>query len=93
MIVACLRVRLHLPGCTSLKQKRFVIKSLKDRMRNKFNVALCEYGYQDKWQFAELGIVTAAGTRRGADRALQAILNFLERERKAVLADYDREIF
>ena len=40
MIVACLRIRLHLPDCNSLKQKRFVLKSLKDRLRGRFNVAI-----------------------------------------------------
>lgn len=93
MIVACLRVRLHLPGCTSLKKKRFVLKSLKDRLRNNFNVALCECGYQDKWQMSEIGIVTAAGTRRGADRTLQSIINYIERDRRAVMFDCEREIF
>lgn len=93
MIVACLRVRLQLPGCTSLKQKRFALKSLKDRLRNNFNVAICEYGYQDKWQISEIGIVTAAGTRRGADKTLQSIVNYIERDRRAVLVDCEREIY
>ena len=93
MIVACLRIRLHLPGCTSLKQKRFVLKSLKDRLRNRFNVAVCEYGYQDKWQMSEIGIVTAAGTRRGADKILQSIINYIEGDRRAVMVDCEREVF
>lgn len=93
MIVACLRVRLHLPDCNSLKHKRFILKSLKDRIRGTFNVALCESAYQDKWQLAELSLVTVAGTVRGADKTLQSIVNFLERDGKAVLLECEREIY
>lgn len=93
MIVACLRIQLHLPGCTSLKQKRFVLKSLKDRLRNRFNVALCETGFQDKWQRSELAIVTVAGTRKGTDKAVQQIVSFLERQEKAVLIECEKEIY
>ena len=93
MIVACLRIRLHLPGCTSLKEKRFVLKSLKDRLRNRFNVAVCEYGSQDKWQLADIGVATVTTDTRGADRALQAVINYIERDGRAELVDIDRETY
>ena len=93
MIVACLRIQLHLPGCTSLKEKRFVLKSLKDRLRAKFNVALCETDYQDKWQRSGIAIVTVSGTRRGADQTIQALMNFLERQQRAVLMEAEKEFY
>jgi uncharacterized protein YlxP (DUF503 family) len=93
MIVACLRIRLHLPGCTSLKEKRFVLKSLRDRLHNKFNVAVCEYGSQDKWQLADLGIATVTTDTKGADRALQAVINFIERDGRTELVEIERETF
>ncbi len=93
MIVACLRVRLHLPGCTSLKGKRFVLTSLKDRLRNRFNVALCEYGSQDKWQLTDLGIATVTTDTRGADRVLQAVINYIEKDGRTVLVDVERETY
>jgi len=93
MIVACLRVRLHLPGCTSLKGKRFVLKSLKDRLRNRFNVALCEYGSQDKWQLTDLGIATVTTDTRGADRVLQAVINYIEKDGRTVLVEVERETY
>ncbi len=93
MIVACLRIQFHLPGCTSLKEKRFVLKSLKDRLRNRFNVALCETGYQDKWQRTEIALVTVAGDRKGIDRTVQSMMNFLEREERAVLTECEKEFF
>jgi len=93
MIVACLRIRLHLPGCTSLKEKRFVLKSLKDRLRSRFNVAVCEYGSQDKWQLADLGIATVATHTRGADKVLQSVVNHIERDGRTQLVDMERETY
>ncbi|HSG28900.1 MAG TPA: DUF503 domain-containing protein [Candidatus Krumholzibacterium sp.] len=93
MIVACLRIQLHLPGCTSLKEKRFVLKGLKDRLRTRFNVALCETDYQDKWQRSAIAIVTVSGTRRGADQTVQALTNFLERQERAVLMECEKEFY
>jgi len=93
MIVACLRVRLHLPGCTSLKEKRFVLKSLRDRLRNRFNVAVCEYGSQDKWQMADIGVATVTTDTRGADRALQAVVNYIEKDGRTEIVDIERETY
>ncbi len=93
MIVACLRIRLHLPGCTSLKEKRFVLKSLKDRLRSRFNVAVCEYGSQDKWQLADLGIATVTTHARGADKVLQSVVNYIERDGRTQLVDIERETY
>jgi uncharacterized protein YlxP (DUF503 family) len=80
-----------LPGCNSLKEKRFVLSSLKKRLRNRFNVSVCEIDYQDKWQRSELGLAMVATTRRGADTVVQAVLSFLERERRIVLIDTEKE--
>lgn len=91
MIVSRLRVQFLLPGCNSLKEKRFVLSSLKKRLRNAFNVSVCEIDYQDKWQRSELGFATAAGTRRGADKVMQGVLSFLEREKRIVIIDTERE--
>ena len=91
MIVTRIRVEFLLPGCTSLKEKRFVLNSLKKRLKNRFNVAVCEIGYQDKWQRSELGLATVANSRRCADRTVQAIIAYLEREARISLIDTDRE--
>ncbi len=91
MIVSRIRVEFLLPGCTSLKEKRFVLNSLKKRLRNKFNVAVCETGYQDKWQRSELGLSTVANSRRGADKTVQGIVAFLEREPRISLIDTEKE--
>jgi len=91
VIVSRIRVEFLLPGCTSLKEKRFVLSSLKKRLKNRFNVAVCEIGYQDKWQRSELGLATVANSRRGADRTVQAVIAFLEREPRISLIDTEKE--
>ena len=93
MVVARLRVQFLVPDCSSLKQKRFVLRSLKDRMRNRFNVAVCESDFQDKWQRCELGIVTVATDRTGAERVARQIADFLEEERRIVVCDCEREFY
>ncbi|PYO94635.1 MAG: DUF503 domain-containing protein [Gemmatimonadetes bacterium] len=62
---------LHLPGCQSLKDKRTIVKSLKDRMHNRFNVSVAETAHQDLWQRAELTAAVASTDRRHAESVLR----------------------
>lgn len=93
MIVVSLRVQFLLPGCASLKQKRFVLASLKTKLRNRFNVAVCENDFQDKWQRSELAIASVATNRRGAETVADQVLAFLEAEPRIVLCDKVREFY
>jgi uncharacterized protein YlxP (DUF503 family) len=92
VVVARLRVQFLLPGCTSLKEKRFVLNSLKARLRNRFNVALCETDFQDKWQRSELGLATVSSGRRGAEKTAESIITFLERDHRIVFLECEKEI-
>jgi Uncharacterized protein conserved in bacteria len=56
MFVGVLQVELYIPGSGSLKAKRRVVRSLKDRIRANFNVSVSEVDAQDKWQRAVVGI-------------------------------------
>jgi uncharacterized protein YlxP (DUF503 family) len=78
MVVGLLSVELHLPGAHSLKEKRMVLRGVKDRLR-KFNVAVAEVDHHDLWQRAGLGIVTIATTSAHADRELAAVADEIER--------------
>ena len=60
MVVGVLRLTLFLPENHSLKGKRQVLRAIKDRVRNKFNVSIAESDGHDMWQRAELGILSAA---------------------------------
>lgn len=57
-------------GCTSLKQKRAILRSLKDRLRGRHNVAVAETDHQDTWQRAELCAATVSTDRRRAEEVL-----------------------
>jgi hypothetical protein len=93
VIVVSLTIQILLPGCTSLKQKRFVLSSIKAKLRNRFNVSVCENDFQDKWQRSELGVAAAATDQRGAETVAQQVLEFLEREPRIVLCDCAREYY
>jgi uncharacterized protein len=57
----------------SLKDKRHVVKSLKDRLRHKFNVSVAEIGYHDLWQRALVAAVTVASDRARGELVLQTV--------------------
>ena len=88
--VGLLSVELHLSGARSLKDKRMVLRSTKDRLR-KLNVALAELAHHDLHQRSRLGIVSIATTRDGVDRALEAVLDEIERRDPGVITATDME--
>jgi uncharacterized protein len=77
--VALCLVRLHLPAVGSLKEKRMVLRSLKDRLRENFNVSVAEVEHQDLWQRATIGIVGIASARGPLERTFSAIQEEIER--------------
>ncbi len=79
--IGVLILEIRLEHSHSLKDKRHVIKSLKDRLRNKFNVAVAEIEYQDLWQRAALAAVTVSSDHSHAERILQSV----EQEAAALL--------
>ena len=71
--VGVLTLELHLDGAHSLKDKRHTVKSLKDRLRSKFNVAVAEIDYQDMWQRAAVAAVTVSSDHVHAEKVLQSV--------------------
>ncbi len=78
MVIGVRSWELHLPGAHSLKEKRSVVKSLKDRLHNEFNVSVAETGRHDVWQSAELTACLVAVDRRQAESVLASIDRFVE---------------
>jgi len=91
--VATLEVKLSLPGVNSLKEKRQILRSLKDRIRGKFNVAVAEVDYQDVWRTACLGVVTVANDGRFLESALSKVTDLIRNHRNLTIVDYDLEVF
>jgi uncharacterized protein len=61
MLVALCRFDLRIPGCTSLKEKRHVVKTLTASVRSKFNVSVAEVDHHDLWQRTALGVAAVVG--------------------------------
>ena len=90
MVAACFEVVLKIPGAMSLKDKRMVVRSLKDRIKARFNVSVIECGALDKWQTAHLGFAIAAIDRTSADKSLQMVIDFLDGDPRADVIRIDR---
>ena len=74
MPVGLLTLELHLPDAQSLKDKRQVLRSLKDKLRAHFNVAVAELDYEDTWQRSVVGVVTLSNEAHHVQEALQKVL-------------------
>lgn len=78
--VGVLTMELRISEAHSLKEKRHVVKSLKERLRNRHNIAIAEIDYHDLWQSALLAAVTVSGSRERAAQVLEAVEREAARE-------------
>jgi uncharacterized protein YlxP (DUF503 family) len=78
MVVGILRIDFRLVDNRSLKGKRKIVKSMIDKVKSRFNVAIAEIGSNDKWQKIELGISAVGNDRRHIDSSLNHVLAFLD---------------
>ena len=80
MIVASLVMDLQVYGCQSLKDKRHVVRGLRERIRSKFNVSVAEVDCQDLWQRAVLGVAVVAADGRFAREVLDKVRHLVEQD-------------
>jgi len=92
MVVGTLIIEFRLHDNRSLKGKRKVVRSMVDKVKHRFNVAVAEIGSNDKWQKIELGISTVGNDRRHIDASLNNILTYLESLYLAEIVDTKSEI-
>ena len=92
MIVGAALVELHVHDSQSLKAKRGVIRSVTQRVRNRFNLAVAEVGGQDTWQRAVLGLAAAGNDPVSVRRVLERAVDFIEDLHLAEVVDSDVEI-
>jgi uncharacterized protein YlxP (DUF503 family) len=88
MPVGLLTLELHLPDAQSLKDKRQVLRSLKDRLRANFNVAVAELDFEDTWQRSVVGVVTLSNEEQHVEEALQKVLAEADRVLGPVLVSH-----
>lgn len=79
MPVGLLKTELYLPYCTSLKEKRKYLNSIKGRLKSRLNVAVSELEHQDLWQRSVIGVVTISSSGQVVDQILQKTLEEIER--------------
>jgi uncharacterized protein YlxP (DUF503 family) len=79
MLVALERFDLRIPGCSSLKEKRHVVKTLTAGIRSKFNVSVAEVDHHDLWQRTAIGVSAVAGDGYHARRVMHQVERFVER--------------
>ncbi|NMB47188.1 MAG: DUF503 domain-containing protein [Firmicutes bacterium] len=92
MVVGIVRLGLHISDCQSLKEKRSIIKSLTQRLRNKFNAAIAEIADQDLWQKSTIGAAVIGNSTAHASSQLQSIIDFIEKQPMVLIITIETEI-
>jgi len=92
MFVGIVRIELHVPGASSLKEKRSVVRALKERIRHRVQAAVAEVDHQDLWQRAALGVAVVSGERRQVSEMLDAVRQIVERQVEAQVLDWQEQL-
>jgi uncharacterized protein YlxP (DUF503 family) len=79
MTIGLLTLEIHIADARSLKDKRQVLRSLKDRLRAHFNVAVSELEHQETWQRSRVGVVSISGDDKHLEESMEAIAGESER--------------
>jgi uncharacterized protein YlxP (DUF503 family) len=92
MTVGLAHLELSIPASRSLKSKRRVLKSIKDRARSKFNVSIAEVDHQDEWNRSVLAVCCVSNDVRLCNEVLSKVVNFVESNHESELRDYHIEM-
>jgi uncharacterized protein YlxP (DUF503 family) len=91
MLIGSLRVRLVIREARSLKDKRQVVQSIKEKLRNHFNLSVAEVAEQDHRQIAVLGMAMVSNESQHLRKALSQVVEALRSHPVAELVDYEIE--
>ena len=92
MVVGAALVEIHVQGSQSLKAKRGVVRSIQQRLRNKFNISVSEVGGQGTWQRAVLGMTAAGAEAAPVKKVLERAIRFVEDLHTAEVVNSDLEL-
>jgi uncharacterized protein len=93
MPLGVLTLEIQLPYAHSLKDKRSVVQSLRNRLRGRFNVAAAELDHQDVWQRATLGVASISNSQPLLESLLQQVLAESEKMLGREVANYTLDYF
>jgi uncharacterized protein YlxP (DUF503 family) len=88
MLVALSAFDLRIPGCTSLKEKRHVVKGLQQGLRQRFNVAVAEVDHQDQWQRARVAVSAVSATGFQLRKVMHEVERFVARQPAVEIIDH-----
>ena len=91
MVIGCCSIKLYLHGNNSLKGKRRLVRAIKDRLKNDFNVSVAEVGDQDVWQSLHIGISTVGSDRPYMDGLWTKVIEAIDRMNLAEMVDCKKE--
>jgi uncharacterized protein YlxP (DUF503 family) len=92
VVIALLTLDVHVPHAQSLKDKRMVVRRLKDRLRSKFNVAVSEVDHQELWQRTRISVVTVGSDETYARQTLKLSLEEAERSSPECVVEGNIEV-
>ena len=92
MVGGKVRNEQHIPASRSLKDKRQVVRGLKDRIRDRVHAAVAEVDHHDLWQRAALGVAVVAADGGQARELLQSVRELVERTYEAQLTDWQERL-
>jgi hypothetical protein len=92
VVIGLLTLELHFPGARSLKDKRQALRSLEQRIRNRFNVSIAEVEHQDLWQRARLAVVSVNTDHTHLESTLESVAGEASVARDVLLVDSQVEI-
>jgi hypothetical protein len=92
MWIGCCSIRFYIHGNRSLKEKRRITKSIKDRVKNKFNVSVAEIGDQEIWQNLHLGLVAVGSDQQYLDGLMNQVVDAIDRMNLAEMTDCQTKV-
>jgi len=91
MFVGIVQIQLHIPAARSLKDKRSVVQSIKERIRQRVHASVAEVDHQDLWQRCALGVAVVSGESHQVDELLQAVRDIVYGAPGAEVLDWEEQ--
>ena len=89
--IVLVSLELFIPHARSLKDRRSAVRGLADQLRSRFNASVSEYGYQDKWQRAMIGVCMLSGDRRKLESDMARVRQYCEETARVEIIDINQE--
>lgn len=88
MIIGVLEIEIFIPYSNSIKEKRYIVKSIKDKVKSKYNVSIAELDYYDAWQRSKIGFACLSNSTSYINNYLMDLLRFLEEDKRFEITLY-----